>query len=96
VVEEGTRLAQAIGAGEISVNSRHHQAVADPGRGMQVCGRSVDGVVEALERVEGPFCVGVQWHPEDLAEPHATALFRSFVDAARHQATGGAEASASG
>jgi putative glutamine amidotransferase len=90
LIEAGTRLAEAVGGGEISVNSRHHQAVADPGRGMRVCARSADGVIEGIEREgEGEgFCVGVQWHPEGLEEPHARALFLAFVEAARRGAAG--------
>lgn len=63
---------------EFEVNSRHHQAIADPGR-LRVVGRSPDGVIEAVEDDEaGRFVVGVQWHPENLLiEPHLE-LFRRF------------------
>jgi putative glutamine amidotransferase len=79
----GTRLAALLGDAPESVNSRHHQAVAEPGDGLRVCARADDGVIEAIED-EGPdFCVGVQWHPEGLDGPHRDALFGAFVDAAR-------------
>lgn len=46
------------------VNSIHHQAVREPGRGLRIEARADDGVVEAV-RAEGEgFVVGVQWHPE--------------------------------
>jgi putative glutamine amidotransferase len=63
---------------EFAVNSRHHQAIADPGR-LRVVGRSPDGVIEAVEDdAAGRFVVGVQWHPENLLiEPHLE-LFRRF------------------
>lgn len=63
---------------EFEVNSRHHQAIADPGR-LRVVGRSPDGVIEAVEDAEAArFVVGVQWHPENLLfEPHLE-LFRRF------------------
>lgn len=63
---------------EFPVNSRHHQAIADPGR-LRVVGRSPDGVIEAVEDdAAGRFVVGVQWHPENLlTEPHLE-LFRRF------------------
>jgi putative glutamine amidotransferase len=63
------------------VNSRHHQAVAEPGAGLRVCARSGDGLVEAVERPDLPFCIGVQWHPERMESPHRERLFRAFVAA---------------
>ncbi len=53
----GTRLA---------VNSTHHQAIDDPGA-LTVCGWSDDGVAEAAVGGGGRL-VGVQWHPELLAD----------------------------
>jgi putative glutamine amidotransferase len=47
----------------VRVNSFHHQAVAQPGRDVDIVGRAGDGVVEAIE-VRGADAVGVQWHPE--------------------------------
>jgi putative glutamine amidotransferase len=88
VIEAGTRLAAAVGVGVISVNSRHHQAVADPGHGMRVSARSRDGLIEGIEHAGDGFCVGVQWHPEGLEEPHGEALFRAFVEAAQYHAAG--------
>ncbi len=65
------------------VNSRHHQAIAEPGR-LQVAARAPDGVIEAVEDRDGErFVVGVQWHPENLLfEPHLE-LFRRFRAACR-------------
>lgn len=84
-VEENTMLAQILGSGGIhKVNSFHHQAVDEPGRGLAVTARSVpDGVIEAVEIPGSRFVVGVQWHPEELAASEdAAALFRAFVSAA--------------
>jgi putative glutamine amidotransferase len=61
-----------------AVNSTHHQAVADPGVA-RVIARAPDGVVEAVEVPGHPFAVGVQWHPELLADDR---LFRALVAAA--------------
>ncbi len=46
-----------------SVNSIHHQAIADPGDGLVATAWSPDGVIEA---VEGRGALGIQWHPERL------------------------------
>ena len=49
----------------IAVNSTHHQAVSDPGI-FSVAGIAEDGVIEAIQYDDHPFCYGVQWHPELL------------------------------
>lgn len=59
------------------VNSTHHQAVGALGP-LQVVGRAPDGVIEAIELGDHPFCIGVQWHPEWLPGE----LFRALVEAA--------------
>jgi putative glutamine amidotransferase len=82
-VEPGTRLAGLLGSGAARVNSRHHQAVADPGPALRVSARADDGVIEALESPDAAFCMGVQWHPECMDAPHRRALFGGFVAACR-------------
>src|SRR6185436_5779792 len=81
-VEPESRLAEAIGAGPHSVNSRHHQIVDKVGGALRVSARSEEGYPEALERNDRRFAVAVQWHPEDLAEsrPEAKRLFQAFAD----------------
>jgi putative glutamine amidotransferase len=80
-LERGTRLAEILDGEGGAVNSRHHQAVARAGRGLRVCARAEDGVIEAVERVDGPFCIGVQWHPERMEDGHRERLFGAFVRA---------------
>ena len=66
-VEENTRLSQILGGGVHKVNSFHHQAVDEPGRGLTVTARSVpDGVIEAVYLPGKRFVWGVQWHPESV------------------------------
>ena len=68
----------------IPVNSRHHQSVASPAPGFIVSAVSPDGIVEAIEKPEAQFCVGVQWHPENFRRGgEFNTLFEGFVDAAR-------------
>ena len=76
----GTRLA---GAWRCRVNSRHHQAVGRPGKGLTVSATAPDGVIEGIEAGAALFCVGVQWHPENFWETGEFApLFDAFVRAA--------------
>ena len=87
-IAPGTRLAAlttsgASGAQELGVNSTHHQAVKDLGRGLVVSAAAADGVVEALEDPSLPFYVGVQWHPESMTDAPHRAIYRGLMDAAR-------------
>ena len=85
-IRSGTLLARIAGSSEIRVNSRHHQAVADPAPGLMVSAVAPDGVVEAVESEE-PWLLGVQWHPENLADdPASQRLFAEFARAVRARA----------
>ena len=84
-VRPGTRLAGIVGAGEIETNSAHHQSVNRLGDGLVQTADAPDGVVEAVEFPGKRFAVGVQWHPERIADrDHSQKLFRSLIaEAAR-------------
>jgi putative glutamine amidotransferase len=82
-VEPGSRLARALGAESLAVNSFHHQAVDRLGRGLRAVAWSPDGVIEGIEGLDDRLVIAVQWHAETLdtvSEPNAR-LFRSFVEA---------------
>jgi len=85
----GTRLSAVLGdvanpACSCRVNSRHHQSVGRTGEGLVVSARARDGVVEAIESPDAPFCIGVQWHPENFWQSgEFRPLFDAFVNAAR-------------
>ena len=82
-VKAGSKLAAIIGAGGHEVNSRHHQAASRVGNGLVVSAMAPDGVIEALERPDRMFVVGVQWHPEDrcLVSEADWKLFEAFAKA---------------
>jgi len=72
--------------GSVAVNSRHHQSVKTPGTGFVVSAVSPDGIVEAIEKPDATFCVGVQWHPENFrSRGEFRTLFDGFVEAARRR-----------
>jgi putative glutamine amidotransferase len=71
--------------GENQVNSSHHQAVKQVGKGLKPFARAHDGVIEALYAVGFRFLVGVQWHPERMQNSLSTQLFESFIGACRAQ-----------
>lgn len=75
-------LAAAFGMLDIAVNSFHHQAVRDLSPVFMVTATGEDGIVEGIEKTEGTFMAGVQWHPEILArsqDPGSRQLFEAFV-----------------
>jgi putative glutamine amidotransferase len=89
-IAEGSCLAGVFGAGEITVNSVHRQAVDQLGPNLIVEAVAPDGTVEAISVTNAPaFAVGVQWHPEYWAgtDDNSAKIFRAFGEAVRaHQA----------
>lgn len=65
----------------LAVNSSHHQAVGKPGKNLMVSATAPDGVIEAIEHTEHPFCIGVEWHPEYLINAEEEKLFEAFIRA---------------
>lgn len=82
----GTRLFQILGRERVAVNSFHHQAVKELGRGLVLSARGCDdGVIEGMEMPDRRFMIGVQWHPESFwDQPQGfQPLFQGLVNAAR-------------
>jgi putative glutamine amidotransferase len=90
LIESNSRLAQLAGDTRVRVNSSHHQALDRLGRDLRVAARAPDGIVEAVEFTgEGPWVLGVQWHPEGMREDAlAQTLFRELIAAAKKQVVG--------
>jgi putative glutamine amidotransferase len=72
------RIAELLGTAA-TANSSHHQSVKTIADGWIVAGTTSDGVIEAIERPDHPFMIGVQWHPEKMPAHHA--LFDALVAA---------------
>ncbi len=81
-VEKNSILYKIIGKEHVETNSVHHQAIRRLGKGLKGTARTPDGIIEAVELQDYPFLVGVQWHPERMADfPCHAALFRALVKA---------------
>ena len=82
-VRRGTLLSRILGQDTVLVNSQHHQAVDRVAPGFTLAALSEDGIVEAIEKPDAGFCLGVQWHPEWLsdADPAMQNLFDAFANA---------------
>ncbi|MBR3223048.1 MAG: gamma-glutamyl-gamma-aminobutyrate hydrolase family protein [Kiritimatiellae bacterium] len=76
-IEPDSRLAAVIGATNVAVNSRHHQAVKRLASGFRIVARAPDGVVEAIEHTSLPVA-GVQFHPEGLVKYADDEIFMRF------------------
>ena len=80
-VEPDSALYKLYRTPKLYVNSFHHQAVASAGPRFKVTATATDGTIEAMESSELKSVMGVQWHPEWLAEA-GLPLFKWLVDAA--------------
>jgi putative glutamine amidotransferase len=81
-IERGSRLAEIVGAGELEVNSLHHQAPKEAGHGLRAVAWAPDGVIEGLEGTHDAWIIGVQWHPEWLLDdPRMLSILQAFVRA---------------
>ncbi len=82
-VKDCTPWKELLGS-SCQVNSLHHQAIENLGRGLRVVALSEDGLIEMVDNPNYPFMLGVQWHPEML-RPWQAELFRTFVSASGHK-----------
>jgi len=65
----------------IAVNSLHHQGIKELADGLRPSAWSPDGLVEAIEAIEHPCRMAVQWHPENLvgSYPEFSRLFDTLI-----------------
>ena len=93
MLQPGSKVCEIYGGTAISERHRHRYEVnidyreAIEGAGLKFSGLSPDGVLpEIVERVDHPWFVGVQFHPELKSRPFAPhPLFSSFIGAALDQ-----------
>jgi putative glutamine amidotransferase len=79
-----SRTRDILGTARPRVNSWHHQAVCDVGRGLVVTSHSPDGLIEGVESPRHRFAIGVQWHPERMQDDaRQQSLFRALVAEAK-------------
>ncbi len=79
-IEKGSMLYPIFGERGV-VNSYHHQAVKELGRGLVPIAYSPDGICEAYECLEKKI-LAVQWHPEKmfLYDERQNRIFKAFVE----------------
>ncbi len=85
-VKADSLLARTLCRRECRVNALHRQAVQRLGDGFAAVAHEASGVVQAIEHVEKPFVLGLQWHPELLPQvPAQRRLFSGLIRAARRR-----------
>ena len=90
-----SKLAQMLVDCPILVNSRHHQGVTERQKSdrLKATAYAPDGIIEALEGIDHPWAVAVQWHPEKKADEYVyeacKPLFVEFIRAIKRWGDGG-------
>ena len=85
-LQPGSHLARIFGSKTAEVSCYHHQAIDRLGEGLVVTARAQDGIIEAVEAVDYPFAVAVQWHADQIADERP---FLAFAEAAGQRSARG-------
>lgn len=84
-LDKDSKLYDIFKIDKFLINSFHHQAIYELGKNFKVVARANDGVIEAIEAINYPFYIGVQWHPEMLEKTDKLMkdLFSEFIKSAK-------------
>ena len=82
-LEKNTLLGKIFDNKEkLMVNSYHHQAVKDLGKGLVIDAKADDGIIESIHYDDkSQWILGVQFHPEQLSRNNEDfrAIFSEFI-----------------
>ena len=78
-IKRHSKLFNIVKSEKIKVNSAHHQSVNSLGQDFVSSALAPDGIIEAIEHVKHPWCVGLQWHPEFLITKADIAIIKDFI-----------------
>ncbi len=83
-IEPESRIRGILGVAVTDTVSWHHQGIKTLAPGLRPAAYASDGLIEAVELPDHPWCIGVQWHPEMSAaeDPVQQRLFDEFAKAA--------------
>ncbi len=80
-VTPDTSLQRILKTDSCLVNALHNQSINNLGTDIAVSAAESNGVVQAIEKREHPFFIGVQWHPEYM--PQSRTQQRLFMGLVR-------------
>ena len=83
IIKKDSKLYNIVKSEIIEVNSAHHQSVNNLGKNFVSSALALDGVIEAIEHINHPWCIGLQWHPEFLITKADSAIIKDFVNHAK-------------
>ena len=78
-ITRNSKLYNIVKSQRIKVNSAHHQSVRNLGKDFVSSALASDGIIEAIEHVKHPWCLGIQWHPEFLITKADIAIIKDFI-----------------
>jgi len=80
--KENSILEEIFNAGQLKVNSFHHQSIHQLAKDFQIIACSSDQVIEGIEYNGHQWILGVQWHPEMLYKKYKIHqnLFEKFIE----------------
>ncbi len=83
-IEEKTKLKKIFGRSSLFVNSTHQHCIGKVAPHFRISARASDGVIEAIESKNHEFSIGLQFHPEKLAERNHEMIkpFKALINAA--------------
>lgn len=81
----GTLLYKICKCPTLKVNTTHHQAIRMLGEGLAINATAPDGLIEGIESKKHSFVLGLQWHPEVLAQSDVIQrrIFSLFISACK-------------
>lgn len=87
-VSADSRLYRMLGTLNCRVNALHNQSIKQLGKNVVVSAVEPTGVVQAIEKDDHRFFIGVQWHPEYMPQSKTQlALFDGLVHSAANNAS---------
>jgi putative glutamine amidotransferase len=82
-ITKDSKLFNITKSEKIMVNSAHHQSIKNLGKNFISSAVAPDGIIEAIEHIKHPWCIGLQWHPEFLITSADIAIIKDFVTYAK-------------
>jgi putative glutamine amidotransferase len=79
-LKPGSRIAEIFGDDSPETSCHHHQAIDRMGTGLTATAWAPDGIIEAVEVIDHPFAVGVQWEADQTGDER---LHLALAEAAR-------------
>jgi putative glutamine amidotransferase len=82
---EHSILKKTMEVSHTTINSFHHQSVKKVAPGFRINAVAGDGIIEGIEKEDSSFIIGVQWHPELMADKQEETrkLFEGLVKASQ-------------